>query len=218
MAALCGVEFGVCTIRVTRVDSTGRVIAGNNSYVTDAVINVGVNVNKETGQNFSARNGCGCSLARFRAQDIFNWFEFSLVRSGLEPALEAFLLGADTIEDGGDTVGIAYPDALDCNDDEAAVAFEFWTKQIVGSAPAADFPWVHHVYPYTVWSLGNNTFAEAIQEETVEGFSRTNSLWGDGPYNDGPPDSQWIGEGGWWKTDIEPPTAECNPQPVTSTS
>ncbi len=218
MAALCGVEFGVCTIRVTRIGSDGTAIAGDNSYVSNAVVNVGVNVNKETGQNFSARNGCGCSLARFRAFDIFNWFEFSLVRSGLEPELEAFLLGADTIEDGADTVGINYPGALDCDDNEPAVAFEFWTKQIVGSAPAGDFPWVHYVFPYTVWSLGNNTHAEAMFEETVEGFSRTNAGWGNGPYNDGPPDNTNVEEGAWWKTDVDPPDAECAAQPVTHTS
>ncbi len=218
MSVNCGVSFGVCAIRVTRVDALGNVIAGDNSYVSDKVVNVGLNVNKDTGQNFSARNGCGCSLARFRAFDIFNWFEFALVRSGLEPVLEAFLLGAATIEDGSDTVGLAYPGALDCSDSEPAVAFEFWTKQIVGSAQDSQFPWVHYVFPYTVWSLGNNTFAEEIQQESVDGFSRTNALWGRGPYGDGPPDNQDISEGGWWKTDVDPPTPECNAQPVTATS
>ena len=218
MAGVCGIEFGVCAIRVTRVDAVGNVIAGNNAYVTDKVINVGVNVNKETGQTFSLRNGCGCSLVRFRSFDVFNWFEFSLVKAGLEPELEAFLLGAALVTDGGDKVGIAYPGAIDCEDSEPAVAFEFWTKQLVGSAQSAQFPWVHHVYPYTTWSLGNNTHSEEPFQETVDGFSRTNSLWGDGPYGDGPPNGVYIGEGAWWETDVEPPTAECNAQPVTATS
>ncbi len=220
MAAECGVEWGVCTIRVTRVDSTGRVIAGNNSYVSNSVISVAQNINKEAGQSFTVRNGCGCGQAQFRQRDQFNWWEFTFVKAKLEPVLTSFLTGAALITDGADTVGVAWPDndQTDCATEETGVAFEFWTEQIVGSAQASDFPWVHHVYPYTSWSEGNNTHAEAFLEDTIDGFSRTNNLWGDGPYGDGPPDGEWIGNGGWWKTDVPPPDAECNAQPVTSTS
>ena len=40
MSVTCGVSFGVCTIRLTRVDSRGSVIAGANSYVTDKPVTV----------------------------------------------------------------------------------------------------------------------------------------------------------------------------------
>jgi hypothetical protein len=217
-AGICGTEFGVCAIRVTKVNPDGSVIAGNNAYVSDKMISVAVNVNKETGQTFSVRNGCGCSIMRFRSFDIFNWFEFVLVRAALEPELEAFMLGADVILDGAQAVGVNYPDGIDCDEAEPAVAFEFWTKQIEGSRQSASLPWVHHVYPYTTWSLGNNTFEEAAQQETMDGFSRENSLWGDGPYGDGPPDGTQVHVGDWWETDVEPPSAECNAVPVTATS
>jgi hypothetical protein len=132
--------------------------------------------------------------------------------------LQGFLLGSDTIEDGADVVGQAFAGSLACDEDEPAVALEFWTKHIVGSGQDGTYPWIHWVFPKTVWRLGDNTFEEGIANPVLEGFSRTNLQWGDGPYGDGPPDGQDISEGGWWKTDVSPPTADCAAAPVTATS
>jgi hypothetical protein len=219
MAVNCGVSFGVCVVRVTTVDVAGNVSGStNNSYVTDAVTSISVTPNIETGDTFSQRNGCGCSVARFKANDTFNWFEFSFQSSKLEPGLMALLLNSPTIDDGADLVGQAFVGALECDEDEPAVAFEFWTKHIVGSGPDGIHPWIHWVFPKTVWQLGDNTFEEGIALPTMNGFSRTNAQWGSGPYGDGPPDDQDISEGGWWKTDTDPPAATCDFQDVTPSS
>jgi hypothetical protein len=218
MAVNCGVSFGICALRVTTVDAAGNVVAGDNSYVSDNIISLGLRPNIEEGQTFSTRNGCGCSIARFKANDTFNWFEFTLAQAALEPELMALLLGSPTIEDGSDVVGQAFAGALACDEDEPAVALEFWTKHIVGSGQDGTYPWIHWVFPKTVWRLGDNTFEEGIANPTVEGFSRTNQQWGDGPYGDGPPDSQDISDGGWWKTDVDPPSAACEAVNVTATS
>lgn len=218
MAVNCGVSFGICAVRLTRVDVTGAVIAGDNSYVTDKVISVALRPNFEEGQTFSLRNGCGCSIARFKANDTFNWWEFTFAMGALEPEMLAMLLGTPTIEDGADVVGQAFAGALECDEDEPAVALEFWTQHIVGSGQDAFHPYIHWVFPKTVWRLGDNTFEEGIANPTVEGFSRTNNQWGAGPYGDGPPDDQDISEGGWWKTDDDLPTADCAAAAVTSTS
>jgi len=200
------------------VDSNGNVIAGNNAYVTDTAITVTVTPNIETGTAVSVRNGCGCKISSFKFPDTFNWFEFSFADATLEPEMMAFMLGAATISDGSDTVGLAFPSSLACDEDEPAVAFEFWTKHIVGSGQDASFPWVHWVFPMTIWALGDNTFEEAAAQPTLNGFSRTNGQWGDGPYGDGPPDGEDISEGGYWKTDVEPPSAACAAVAVTAVS
>lgn len=219
MAVNCGVSFGVCRVRITKVDAQGNVDGTtNNSYVTDAVTQVTLTPNIETGDTFSQRNGCGCKVASFKANDTFNFFEFSLQNSKMEPVMQAYLLGTDTIEDGADVVGLAFPTALECDEDEPAVALEFWTEHIVGSGQDGIHPWIHWVFPKTVWQLGDNTFEEGIALPTLNGFSRTNSNWGDGPYGDGPPDSQDISEGGWWKTADDPPAAACASANVTPSS
>ena len=214
----CGVSFGLCAVRITKVDAAGNVVAGENAYVTDNPISVAVNPNIETGNAFSTRNGCGCSIARFRSPDTFNWWEFTFVKGTLEPEMEALLLGATTIEDSGDVVGLAFPSTLACDEDEPAVALEFWTQHIVGSGQDGTYPWIHWAFPKTIWQLGDNTMEEDILQPTLTGFSRTNTNWGEGPYGDGPPDSADIREGGYWKTDVNPPDAECAAQAVTSTS
>ena len=218
MAVNCGVSFGLCRVRVTRVDSNGNVIAGNYAYVTDAALSISVTPNIETGTAISVRNGCGCKISSFKFPDTFNWFELAFVDTTLEPVLEAVLLGAETIVHGADVVGLAYPSSLACDEDEPAAALEFWTKHIVGSGQDAIHPWVHYVFPMSIWQLGDNTFEEAAGQPTLNGFTRTNGNWGDGPYGDGPPDGQDISEGGWWKTADEPPSAACAAVAVTSTS
>ena len=219
MAVNCGVSFGLCAVRVTRVDASGNVDGTtDNSYVSDNPISITLTPNIETGNTFSLRNGCGCSIARFKANDIFNWFEFTFASGALEPAMWALMLGSNTIEDGADIVGMAFQGALACDEDEPAVALEFWTKHVVGSGQDGAFPWIHWVFPKTVWALSDNTFEEDIAQPSLTGFSRTNLNWGDGPYGDGPPDSQDISDGGWWKTDTDPPTAACDLANVTPSS
>ena len=218
MAFNCGVSFGACLVRITRLDDNGNVIAGNNAYVTDNPISISVNPNIETGNAFSVRNGCGCSISRRKFPDIFNWWELSLNMATLEPQMISFLLGAATITDGADVVGIAFPSALDCADQAPAVAFEFWSEHVVGSGLDATYPYFHWVFPSTVWQIGDNTFEEGPAEPTVNAFSQTNGNWGDGPYGDGPPDGEVISEGAFWATNDALPTAECAAQAVTSTS
>lgn len=219
MAVNCGVSFGICAVRLTRVDVTGAVVPGpRNSYVTDKPLSLTLRPNFEEGQTFSTRSGCGCSIARFKARDTFNWWEFTFQMGTLEPEMLAMLLGTPTIEQGADVVGQAFTSALDCGDEEPAVAFEFWTQHVVGSGQDGIHPYIHWVFPKTVWRLGDNTFEEGIASPTIEGFSRTNTQWGDGPYGDGPPDGQDISEGGWWKTATPPPVADCQAQTVVPSS
>lgn len=219
MAVNCGVSFGLCVMRVTKLDAAGNVVGGaDNSYVSDKVVSIGVTPNIETGNTFSLRNGCGCSTARFKAIDTFNWFEFAFAGGALEPELESLMLGNTPITDGADVVGTAFEGALACDEDEPAVALEYWTKHIVGSGQDGLHPWVHWVFPKTVWALGDHTAEEDIMKPGLSGFSRTNQQWGAGPYGDGPPDGGDIFEGGWWKTATAPPTADCAAATVVPSS
>jgi hypothetical protein len=205
-------------VRITKLDENGNVIAGQNSYVSDKLVSVGVSPNNEAGDSFTVRSGCGCSIARRRFPDTFNWWELALSTAALEPQMIAFMLGAETIEDGADVVGVAFPSALACDEASPKVAFEFWTEHIVGSGLDAVYPYFHHVYPAVTWVMGDNTFESGPAQPTLNGISQTNGNWGSGPYGDGPPDGQDISEGGIWATADPLPTADCAAAAVTSTS
>ncbi len=127
MAANCGVSIGVCLARITRVDDNGNVIAGNNAYITDSINQATIAPNIDTGTTVTVRNGCGCKIASKKFPDTFNWWDITVDFVQLEPILEAFLLGAATIEDGADIVGLAYEGTLACDEANPAVALELWT-------------------------------------------------------------------------------------------
>ena len=209
MASVCTVSFGVCLVRVTRVDDNGNVIAGNNAYVTDSVQSVSVSPNLETGNDFSVRNGCGCGVASRKFPDTFKFWDLTIQLAKREPILEAFLLGANQITNGADVVGLAFPSALACDEANPAVALEFWTEAITGSGLDATYPYFHWVFPSTVWQLGDTTFEEGPGAASFSGFSQTNGNWGDGPWGDGPPDGEDISEGGYWGSDDALPSSDC---------
>jgi hypothetical protein len=219
VAVLCGGTVNICRVRVTKLDANGNVDGTtNNQYVTDLVTEVTLSPNVETGDTINQKNGCGCSVIRYKVEDSFNFFEFSFTEVGMEPALQAMMLGADTIENGADVVGVAFGGALDCSETRPWVAFEFWTQHVVGGSQDATYPWIHWAFPGSLWQLGDNTLAEGVGLPVLNGFSRGNANWGDGPYGDGPPDGQDITEGGWWKTADEPPAATCATGNVTPSS
>lgn len=216
MAVACGVSFGLCAVRATRLDAEGDAVGGaGNTYTSDRAVTISLSPNIETGNTFSLRNGCGCSLSRFRSLDVFNWFEFAFSNGALEPELMALLLGTTTITSGADDVGMHFGSALGCDDVEPAVAFEFWTKHINGNSQDSTHPWIHWVFPKTVWQLGDNTAEEDFQQTALNGFSRSNDRWGSGPFGDGPPDGSDVVEGAFWKTNVTPPTATCTSGSVT---
>ena len=218
MADICGIPFGACLVRVTRVDENGNVIAGNNTYVTDSPVSVGVNPNIETGQNFSVRNGCGCKIGSRKFPDTFNFFDLTVSFAQFEPRLLAFMTGSEVIDDGSVGVGLAFASALACDEQSPKVAFEFWAENVEGSGLHPTYPYFHGVFPATTWVLGDNTFEEGPAQPTLNGTSQTNGNWGEGPFGDGPPDGTDISEGAIWATNDPLPTAACAAAAVTSVS
>lgn len=217
MAVNCGVSFGLCRTRVTKLDGLGNVSdIPDNSYVSDRMVNIGLTPNIEQGNTFTRRNGCGCAISRFKVNDIFNWFEFSFEDGALEPEMQAMMMGLETIVDGTDVLGVAFGGAFDCGDDPPAVALEFWSQHLDESGGLDEFhPYIHWVFPYSSWSLGDNSAEEDFMANSLTGFSRSNARWGQGPYGDGPPDGQDIRNGGYWKTDDALPAASCAAADVT---
>jgi len=216
MAVNCGPSFGICALRVTLLDENGNVDAGSNSYVTDKQVSLAFSPNIDTGNTFSLRNGCGCSLSRFKSEDVFNWWEFTFTDGALEPQLTTLMVGGTTITDGADVVGQHFPEALDCDEARRQVGLEFWTKHIVGSNVDGTYPYIHWVFPASVWQYSDNTAEEDFMNPVLTGFSRSNALWGGGAYGDGPPDGSDVGsEGAYWKTADTPPTAACAVASVT---
>lgn len=214
MATECGASVQICGMRFTLLDSTGDVSdAEDNSYVSAKVIDVGFAPDIAQGNQFNQECGCDGIQNTFKGRDKLLRFGFQLNRAAVEPALMSMLLNVVAIEEGDDVLGVAWGDDLGCDRQEIKAAFEFWTKHWVGDEQDADWPWWHNVYPTTIWQVGDSNYSgTAFAPEVLNGFTRTNTRWGQGPYGDGP--GYDIRRGARFLTDEDPPVGECSFQHV----
>jgi hypothetical protein len=198
-------------MRLTRLDSTTGCVDGtsDNSFVTTELISLQLTPVVEAGADTTLTGGCDCVIASYRGTDKLKRWEFTITSPKLSPAMYEMMIGGMIIADGADPVGTAWPGEAACGVDQAAVALEFWVKHWNGSAQDATYPWIHHVYPQTLWQIGQQQFQNDFAQPTLTGFSRANTCWNDGPYGDGPAaEYGFAGDieyGTFYYTDTEPP-------------
>lgn len=222
MPAPCGVPLGLCAMRVTRLDETTGCVAASpdNSFVTTDLISLQLTPVVEAGADTTLTGGCDCVIASYRGTDKLKRFEFTITNPKLSPALYEMMIGGGLIDNAGVPVGTTWPAELGCGEDQASVALEFWVKHWNGSSQDATYPWIHHVYPQTLWQVGQQQFQNDFAQPTLTGFSRSNTCWGDGPYDDGPHSEYGefvdIANGAFWYTADDPPAdTECDYADVT---
>lgn len=214
MAAKCLTPIRFCAFRVTLLDVFGNVAAGpNNSIVSGKAIQVQVTPDMDTGTERTVRNGCDCIVAEYLPDPILKRWTFQLDRATLDPALESMLLGDTVILDGADPIGSVGASLGDCGVTRPRVAFETWMDAYDVDHPDSDFPFVHFVWPSTVWTPGGNmTMGADFTQPSLNGASRENPLWGHGPYGDQPTE---IGTYGYFYTATAPPDTACGYATVT---
>lgn len=212
----CGNTLEICGLRATLLDDTGAVAdVDDNMYVSDKIVEIGWSPTVRTGAETELPGGCnGCLLGTHKYPDKVTRFGFALSRGAIEPALQVLMLGANPVTSGSDIIGIGWPDPSLCIDNQA-VAFEFWTKHWVDDAPDLDWPWWHHVYPWTTWAPGDQTYGADLTGNILNGTSRSNPAWGQGPYGDGPGID--FRRGGYYLEDANggPPAGFCGLQTAT---
>jgi len=216
----CGISLGVCRMRITQLDPTTGCVASaaDNSYVLGDLVSVAVTPNIESGTDTTLIGGCGCKIATYKAPDVLKRYDLTLTTPIKSAALEALLVDGGVLYDNSTSpvpVGFSFPTELDCDVGQTPVAFEFWTKHWVDDAQDTALPWIHWVFPQTLWSNGPQTVNNDFSQPDFAGFSRSNDCWGDGPYGDGPGDiygasSFSLATGGWFYTPNDPPASSCD--------
>jgi len=217
--AVCGTLIHICALRVTRLDSDGSPSAeANNAYVTNNVMSVQVSPVIEEGLDSTLVGGCDCIIASYKGTNKLKRFEFVLTLPTFEPALIEMLTGATLIEDTSDVpvpIGISWPQQLSCDDaQQPPVAIEWWADLWTEDNQNAEWPYAHSIYPMTFWQIGQQTAENDFAQPTFNGFSRTNTEFGD-PYEDLPGSgvaADFLDIGGEFLTTQAPPTAECGYQ------
>ncbi len=224
MPAPCGVPLGLCAMRLTRLLETGCVDGStDNVFVTTELVSLQLTPVVEAGADTTLVGGCDCTIASYRGIDKLKRFEFEITYPKLAAAAYEMMLGGTLISDGALPVGTVWPTELECGDAQPAVALEFWVKHWNGDAQDTTYPWIHHVYPQTLWQIGQQQFQNDFAQPTLTGFSRKNDCWGNGPYSDGPEDEGYgsvdISTGGFFYATIDPPTdTACDYGDIAPTS
>lgn len=225
---ICGVPIHVCRTRITRLDSLGNVEAGpDNSYVSDKPISVVVTPVVEPGTESTLVGGCDCILASYKGTNKLKRFDLEIAIGAFEPAMLEMVLGATLIEDSSDEpvpIGVWWPNQLTCDQGQQPnVAIEFWSDIWTGDHQDADWPYMHHVYPSSYWQISAQRYENALTPTSIVGFTRTNPVWGDGPYGDqqaitaGPQETTPSDTpGGAFYTEVDPPTADCGYKTTTT--
>jgi hypothetical protein len=223
MSANCVGSLQVCRIRVAKLTPGGLPDAGSDTgYVSDAIIQAGISVELETGDDFVLKNGCGNLCQTFKDADRVKRVNVDMEFCQLDSELVGLLVGADTFYDSMEnvTIGASLPSSTAVAPD--GVALELWTKAwdsnqqanaaLIGG-DSNDVLYFRWFFPYVRFQLGSMTLQNDILRIPVSGYGQENSdMPVDGPFEDFPAAVVAAGgittAGGWFLDDTLP-EAQC---------
>jgi hypothetical protein len=183
---ICPTTIHLCRLRVTRLVASGAVASPpNNAYVTGSSIKLDYGIDVTDGEEKQLVTGCDTNRVTYRGADKFKRFTFGLDLAALEPALVEMMTGAALILDSSTIpvpIGFNWPLL---NSAPPPVAIEAWVDNWIDDAQAATpFRYTRYVWPMTFWRPDDGTLENEFKTESLSGYSRSNSLWGNGPYGD----------------------------------
>jgi hypothetical protein len=182
----CPLIANLDTVRVTRVDSCGRPVCGeDNGFVFDCLASVAMNPNVEDGDDVSYKAANGRSCGFKRGCPTFNGYDVEINFFSVSPEFLEITTGNPVVFDyAGKPVG--YDDcSLQCN---SGFALELWAEVLGSDACAADGTgdgaWIYFLLPWiSNGQLGDLEIgAEAVTLQ-LTGATRAGGGWGVGPYD-----------------------------------
>jgi hypothetical protein len=211
MASVCPTPIKFCTVRATRLDPvTGAVVGGaNGGYVSNGAVSIAFSADIEEGTESTLKNGCGDVLATSKTPDRFKRWNMVLTMGQFEPGLVEILTGATVETSGADIIGITGEDQFDPAFEETLAAIEGWAFAYEGDAPDSTRPYFYALIPASSWVIGDFTLQEDPATLPINGFSRSNDMWGNGPYDDTGFTSQ-VSTWSFVQVANDPPTAACD--------
>jgi len=172
-------------MRLTRLNQNGSPMVGeDNSYETDALVQMQFGLEYEEGEEIIQRNGAGRICLTYKAPDSLKRATISgLQFCTPDPNVLEFLIGGEVIEDeDGNQIGYRAPE-VGSEPTPSGVSLEMWTQEIINGSFAGYYRWVFprvYLRPSGDWTAGAS---DALVPE-FEGFGTQNANWGDGPVND----------------------------------
>lgn len=210
MASVCPTPIKFCTVRATRLDPvTGATVGGaDGGYVSNGAVSIAFSADIEEGTESTLKNGCGDVLATAKTDDRFKRWNMVLTMGQFEPGLVEILTGATVETSGGDIIGITGEDQFADTFEPTLAALEGWAFAYEGDAPDPVRPYFYFLITASSWVIGDFTLQEEPATLPLNGFSRTNAMWGNGPYDDTGFTSQ-VSTYSFVQVANDPPDAAC---------
>lgn len=181
----CFSTLRVPSVRATALDECGEPEVGScTQVVTDGIITIAETRNQNDRQDFFTLNADGQACVTDTSPPILKWLDLVLTFCRVDPELFNFLTGEPIVLDGsGEAVGFRTREG---SVNTVNFAFEAWTRISGASAcgPGGLVNYGYVLYPWVIEGVtGDLTLENGLANFTVSARTRSDSLWGTGPYN-----------------------------------
>ena len=186
MTSTCFTPFKIPRIRVTKLNSCGQVVTGSCSQVvSDGIISIAMTKNYDDREEFFVKNGDGQFCVRETNAPQLKWIDLVITMCNVDPDI-VNLVASEPLysDDSAAAVKIGWS-TTEGSTANVNFALEGWTR-LSGSGVACTggtqygyvlFPWV------VEGTIGDMTLENGVANFVVNARTRSNSLWGVGPYN-----------------------------------
>lgn len=175
-------------LRVCKLGADGKPLVGTRTaIVTDAFMRFGFTSEYTAGEEIEEKAANGNVCIYYQASDVLKRVTFSLAICDPSPELHEMLVGGNILLPSGggtDPVGYAAPSTgIDATPN--GVAFEVYSRAIVGGKPAPDLPYWRWVFPYAKMKMtGDRVLENGALANEFEGWGVGNANYGKGAAND----------------------------------
>jgi hypothetical protein len=182
-------------IRLWREADDGTPVSYNSTagYANTSFVKLDIKPAIEAANQFTTKDASGSIDINYRDLDKVKWWELTLEITYPDPALMELLLNGELLMNGADILGFAYPNLAELTDPNP-VSLEVWTRNIYNNTQLSDFPFQRYLAPFCKFRPDDNTFANAPQTFSYQGYAMENENYGNGPRNDWTSDETGAGD------------------------
>lgn len=180
----CYTPINICASRTTQLLANGQPdYAANGPVVTHIPVSVGVSPQVTEGALLEQLDGCGNICASLQQPDRLSNINLAMNLCKRDYGLLGMISNGPVFTSGSNAIGFALPDP---ELPILPVLFETWQIAQEGSAGTGQY--IHSVFPFVTWSMGDSTMENGVRVETWNGKVSPNDIGFDagGPFNDWP--------------------------------
>ncbi len=184
MTSICYTPWKIPRVRATLLNACGQPVTGCSTVVTDGIISVAMTKEYEARQEFFVKNGDGEFCVRETNPPILKWINLVLTFCDVDPELANIMSAEPLVADDAASPRNTGWSTQEGSAANANFALEGWTRLTnTGVACTGGVEYGYQLWPWIVeGTVGDLTLENNAASFTLNARTRSNSLWGTGPY------------------------------------